>query len=307
MRMGFGATALALVAASAGCFGPEERVVQPAGDSDARPPTGFDDAALPPPGDGGATGSCDLSGRWIEVQVTRATALGAAQKATNWFFHEISQDGDDFTITRSLSCGLKVTGTTTVTLSDATMEAIAKRASTSTGRTGSFAPTADGKCAFVLHRGYTLYGATPGPFLTDHWKNGDPDKELDSFPPLPASADEGMEDWDADGKEGITLSTGLGPRYVAQRHWTSEQGMVPQGFDDRFGGDGVVVVTYDAQEKVSTQTSPLLQTGSTPINPGYSHFLRVDERLEEVTTGAHPERDTCKNVVAIALTDLPNP
>src|SRR5207247_511237 len=123
---------------------------------------------------------------------------------------------------------------------------------------------------------------------------------------LPADAASGMEDWDADGKEGITLNTGLGDRYVAQRDWNQEHGFVPQGVS-KFGGDGVIVVTWDGQEKVSAQTPPLLQTTSTPQNPGYSFYERVGDRLDVVTTGAHPELDTCKHTVALALTDFPNP
>ena len=191
-------------------------------------------------------------------------------------------------------------------LSDATTEALARRTSYSTGRKGFFRPTADGKCEWSLDRIYNLRGAQNAKFLDDVWKVGDPPKDLSTFPPLPANAAEGMDDWDADGKEGITLSTGLGDRYVAQRDWTEEHGFVPQG-TGKFGGEGAIVTTWDGQEKVSTQTSPLLQTTSTPMSPGYSYWERVGDRLVVVDSGAHPELETCKHAVALALSDFPDP
>jgi hypothetical protein len=301
MRLGV----VLLLLSSVACM--EDRVVQPAGDSDASSPIlgdGGDRVDGGSVGDGG--GACDLTGRWIQVQVTHSTALGATQKTVNWFWHDIVQTGDTFTITDSLNCSLRVTGTTTVTLSDATIEALAKQTSNSKGRKGTFKPTADGKCELTLDRTYNLRGANRATFLDDVWKVGDPPKDLSEFPPLPANAAGGMEDWESDGKEGITLKTGLGERYVAQRDWNEAHGVVDQGAS-KFGGDGVVVVTWDGQEKVSTQTSPLLQTTSTPQNPGYSFFERVGDRLVVVTSGAHPELETCKHAIQIALTDFPNP
>jgi|CXWL01.1.fsa_nt_gi hypothetical protein len=290
-----------------GCM--EQRRVQPEGDQDAAPAPEEPDAAPPGPtvDGGGQMGSeCDMTGRWIVVQVTRSQALGATQKSSNWFFHEIEQTGDELLIVDSLNCGFRVTGTTTVTLPEATLEALAQNEGHSTGRKGTFAPTGDGSCQFDLERTYNLRGANEGPFLTDHWMVGDPPVALSTFPPLPKNAAEGMADWDGDGKEGITLSTGLGERYVAQRDWNEHHGTVPAGVDT-FGGDGVIVVTWDGQEAVSTQTSPLLQTGSTPQNPGYAFWKRVGADLDVVTSGAHPELETCKNVQRLALEEWPSP
>jgi hypothetical protein len=283
----------------------EDRVIQPAGDSDGAVVADPPDAG--PTVDGGGAVACDMNGRFIQVEITHSQALGATQTTRNWFYHEVAQAPDgSFTITKSLNCGIRVTGTTTVTLPDATTEALALKTSYSTGRKGFFRPTADGRCEWSLDRIYNLRGAKSAEFLDDIWKVGDPPKDLSEFPPLPANAAEGMDDWDADGKEGITLQTGLGDRYVAQRDWNQEHGFVAQNLD-KFGGDGMIVTTWDGQEKVSTQTSPLLQTTSTPMSPGFSYWERVGERLVVVTTGAHPELETCKHAVALALTDFPEP
>jgi hypothetical protein len=301
------ATGAALLALVLGACS-EDRRVSPAGDLvGGRPDAAVVDGVdAGPRVDGGGGTACDLTGRWIVAQVTYSTALGATQTTVNWFFHDIVQTGDTFVVEDSLNCGLRVTGTTTVTLRDGTLEALARNTSLSVGRGGSFTPTEDGRCKLVLERTYNVHGGLLGPLLTDHWQPGDPPAPLADFPPLPRDAAEGMADWDADGKEGITLVSGLGDRYVVQRDWNEHQGVVEAGASE-FGGDGVIVVTWDAQEVVSKQTPILLQTQSTPVNPGYAYYKRVDDALTVVTSGAHPELETCKNVQRLALEAFPNP
>jgi hypothetical protein len=295
--------AVVLVASCLRCtLARENRVIEPRGDLDAGLDAATLDAASASDGTPGA--ACDLSGRWIVVQVTHATAFGATQKTLSWYLHEIEQQGDTITIVHSLSCGFRVTGTTTVTLGQATLEALARKASDAPGRKGRFAPTASGACALELERTFHLRGANLQTFLTDPWTPGDP-LELDDFPPLPANTAAGMEDWDGDQKEGITLSTGLGPRYVAQRDRNEEHGVVPAGAS-AFGGEGVVVVDWDVQERVSTQTAPLLQIGATPLGPGFSRWKRVGDELVVVTSGAHPELETCRHVQELALSAYPD-
>src|SRR5262249_38616498 len=157
----------------------------------------------------------------------------------------------------SLDCGFVVDGTTTVTVGDATLEALVAQESAGPGRGGVFKPSADGAhCDFAMDLMYDLRGADKATYLTDLWQVGDPAKPLSDFPALP-SAPPGMQDWDADGKDGITLVTGLGDRYVAQRDWNQRAGTVPT-YAAAFGGDGVVTVQWDAQEGISDQTTPIL-------------------------------------------------
>ncbi len=297
------ALACALVS---GCA--EDKVIGPEGDTDgatSQPDTGISVDAGPTIDGNPSSSDCDMTGRWIVAQVTFSTALGAQQKAVNWFYHDITQTGDTFTINQSLDCGFRVTGSTTVTINDATLSALAKR-STSAGRKGTFKLSTDGqKCELALARTYCLRGANFPMFLSDHWTIGDPDKALSTFPALPGNATAGMEDWDSDGKEGFTLSTGLGDRYVAQRDWNSHAGAVAKGATMFTGTD--IVVTWDGQEAVSQQTGALLRTTSTPMNPGRASWAKVDGELTVVTTGATPELDTCKNVQRLALMKFPNP
>ena len=294
--------------AGSGCA--KEREVQPVGSSDgappaagvdARPPGGGVDAAFVPGGDdaGGPGSECDLTGDWVVAQVVFAEALGATQKTVNWFWHAVEQTGDRFTIVDSLNCGFRVTGTTTVTLPDATLEALATRNSSSVGRGGRFVPAAGG-CELALDRAYNIRGADAAQYLHDHWTVGDPPVALNTFPALPDGP--GMQDWDEDDRHGITLDTGLGPRYVAQRDWNEHAGTVPAGASS-FGGDGVIVVTWDAQESVSDQTGVLLRTTATPQNPGRAWYARTGGAIDR----GPPVLDTCKDVQRLALELFPDP
>lgn len=259
--------------------------------------------------DGGAddayvSGACDLSGSWVAQHNTRNEALGAPLLATNWSYHRIEQDGDHFTIVESFDCGYVVRGITDVSLSDATLEAMALQASAAVGTQGTFAPAADGEaCDFSFDRIYSLRGADRARFLDAVWSVGDAPKELDQFN-MPTNAADGMEDWDNDGHEGITQLTGIGDRYLAQLDWHAFHGRVPQ-HTGQFGGDGVIAVDYDVREAMSQETPALLRTSSTPMPPGFGFMVRGDDTLP--AQGAHRELETCKRVQAIAIQKFGNP
>ena len=270
-------------------------------------PIGGPDGGGPLPGEPDATPTidgtapatpCDMTGAWIGELHTTSTALGADQRATNWYYFEITQSGERFTIGKALHCGFIVEGTTSVTLADATLASLASTEYAGPGRQGTFKPTADNQsCTFSLDRTYNIRGANKAMYLTAVWNVGDPPKALNTFPQLP-KVPPGMEDWEMDVQHGITLVTGLGKRYVAQRDWTEHLGTVPQ-FATEFGvetGPGKITVTWDSQEAVSDQTSPILRTTATPKGPGWSRFARAEGRL---TPGA-TDLQTCKSVQQLA-------
>jgi len=229
------------------------------------------DAGDAPDAEGGDT-PCDMSGRWVAEQHVTSVALSADQNTTTWYYYEITQTGDAFTITKSLNCGLVVDGTTTVGIDDATLAALAGTENAGPGRQGTFALSGD-HCEFQLDRSYNLRGANKNTFLLAVWQVGDPPKPLSDFPALP-SAPPGMEDWDGDNMDGITLRSSLGNRYVCQRDWNEHSGTAPM-FASQFGGDGVITVQWDSQEGISTQTPLLLRTTATPKPPGWSRYARA--------------------------------
>jgi hypothetical protein len=243
---------------------------------------------------------CDMAGAWIaEVHTISSSMLGGDQNTTNWFYFEFSQDGESFTATRTLHCGLLVEGSVTVRLSDATLGAIAAQEFAGPNRKGTFKPgAAADTCDFSFDRQYNIRGADKARFLTDLWTVGSPPKELTTFPALPITTEGGMEDWDGDGKPAISLNvTGFvsGTRLVAQRDWNEHAGTVP-AFATRFGGDGVLAVRWDSQEAVSPETTPnILEQTASPKGDGWSRFARA----EGLTLGSD-DTQTCKNVQVLA-------
>ncbi len=255
-------------------------------------------------GDRDAGPPCDLSGSWITQHHTRNTALGAPQLATNWNYHRIEQTGDGFTIVESYDCGYVVRGTTDVSLADAALEAMARMSSAAVGTEGTFAVSSDGSaCDLRFDRIYAIRGANKATVLDAVWQVGDPPVELDAFD-LPSSAAEGMEDWDADGHEGVTQLTGIGDRYTAQLDWHALHGRVPQ-HADQMGGEDVIIADYDMREAVSLETSPLLRTSSVPMSPGYGFMVRVDPAAFE--EAAQDPLATCRQVQTIAVEKFGNP
>lgn len=252
-------------------------------------------------GDGGPGGPdadvgdspCDMSGVWIAEQHTVSVALATDQLTTNWYYYRIEQTGDRFTIVDAMNCGFVVDGTTTVTLGDATLEALARQEMAGPNRQGNYVENGD-RCEFSLDRSYNIRGANKAQYLTDHWNVGDPDKALTTFPALP-SAPPGMEDWDGDDMDGITLTSGLGPRYVAQRDWNQHSGTTDT-FASQFGGEGVIVVQWDSQEGISNQTAPLLRTTATPSGDGWARYARAPQ-LEIIESD---DLQSCRNVQQLA-------
>jgi len=251
-----------------------------------------------------AESPCDFSGEWILQHVTHNSALGAVQTATNWHYHRIAQQGDRMTITASVDCGFAVRGTTDASLPDATLEAVAVRSPNATGVTGSSALSADGKsCVFAFDRAYSIRGADRARFLDSLWKVGDPPRDLSEFT-LPTSAADGMEDWDADGHEGVTQTTGFGERYGMQIDWNAVHGQAPLDATE-FGGEGVLALDYDVRDSVSAETPVLLQTSGIPMSPGYAFMARVDGELEPIDMqGA---LSFCKQVQSLAVAKFGDP
>lgn len=258
----------------------------------------------PPASPAVAPSPCDLSGEWILQHVTRNSALGAVQTATNWHYHRIAQQGDRLTITASVDCGFSVRGTTDASLSDATLAAIAARSPNATGVAGSSLLSADGQsCTLAFDRAYSIRGADRARFLEAVWKVGDPPKDLGEFA-VPTSAADGMEDWDDDGHDGVTQTTGFGERYGMQIDWNALHGQAPLNASE-FGGEGMLVLDYDVRESVAPETAALLQTTGTPMSPGYAFMARVDGEIEPIAMqGALA---FCKQVQALAVARFGDP
>jgi len=251
------------------------------------PRSDFDYGPLEPNG-------CDLTGIYIAEQETQNATLGTGTAiARNWYYYEIRDDGDRFTVTRGWDCGFETGGITSVALfpettaslvlrnrQDGVIDASIDPPLVEAPRTGYYRPSRDpDKCELYMDRWWWIRGAS-----VDLLPPRDEYQELDvpdmqERKPLPTKkAPEGQEDWDGDGNPGIALEVFKplrGQRHVVQRDW-NEVGpfMVPDGAS-RFIGP----VAFNNQETVLEASSPLLNVGSRPLDEGHTiRFIRVEEK-----------------------------
>lgn len=251
------------------------------------PRTDFDNGPLEPNG-------CDLSGIWIAEQETLNSVLvSGLATARNWFYYEIEDEGDRFTVQRGWDCGFDTTGLTTVALFPETIKSLALRnrqegvldATTdpplvAAPRTGIYRPSRNPEvCELYMDRWWWIRGADPK-YLPERSQYGELDiADMEALAKLPTKdAPEGQQDWDSDGKPGIAIEVFKplrGQRHVIQRDW-NEIGpfFVPDGAQKFLGP-----ISFNNQETVLDASSSLLATGSTPRDEGHTiRFVRIDEK-----------------------------
>jgi hypothetical protein len=169
---------------------------------------------------------CDISGRWVVALRVLADAIGQKQASHNWYYYEISQTGDQVTVTKGLHCGYEIVPVTSLAASVNSQGAWAGILThdSDTGRMGTMAVTASG-CRLAIEKRYTVRGATVSFY-------SDPTQTMPTASQQAAGNTPGWEDWDMDGNPGITLIVGeggsnLGDLYCAQRDWNQWGGPVP--------------------------------------------------------------------------------
>jgi hypothetical protein len=277
--------------------------------------------------DGGRDGSdadpstpsadCNLTGIWFTRIVTVTQALSLPQYATAWGYLEIDQPPGraDFTVTKGFDCGTEVHGSVTVTLLPNTLEAHMKHNSQA-GRKGTMKKHPAGHCVVSTEPFWVLLGAAER-FLPA--RNADEEIEpVAARLPLPTiDRPEGAEDWDGDGKLGVSWQVSgviQGTRSTVQRQWTrwfsNEQYAVAPSMD---WNDIVVRVDFDKDEAVFDPTSGPLVSPSfsvrTPETPNRSllRFLGRDktDARGAVVLGTDPTGDTAATVATChAIQDM---
>jgi hypothetical protein len=233
--------------------------------------------------DAGSTGvatssACDLNGRWLVAQRTVATAIGQQQAAHNWFYYELRQDGDQVTVTKGLHCGYEVVALTflAVNVDSHTSWPAFLSKNSSSGRRGSFS-SSGGSCSFALDKEYVARALTLPYYL-------DPSKPLpNKGDPGASGSTPGWEDWDGDGKPGITLDISggaSGQLAVVQRDWTSYAGTVPAG-----AKVWKAAVTWGSEQHALWSTSSLLEASSSPDSDATLHYVYFAKLDPDQATG----------------------
>ncbi|NRA33403.1 MAG: hypothetical protein HRU17_08680, partial [Polyangiaceae bacterium] len=104
--------------------------------------TGDGGDAAPPPQ--AQDSQCDMNGVWAvrKLSLPEDTVLGNVQPQSTWTYLEITQDGADFTIGKSVDCGHRASGNADVAFSIATMIGISDK-NPEAGRSGTCAKNGD--------------------------------------------------------------------------------------------------------------------------------------------------------------------
>jgi hypothetical protein len=247
---------------------------------------------------------CDMNGIWIGRQITRSVALGAGQFANNYYYLELTQNGDEVVVSKHFDCGIVVRGTVTVQLSRATLEALMTR-NLQQGRAGSLKKNGD-RCDFAMERFWSVRGANEERFTPSPRNTTMSIAAVAAANPLPTKDNtDGAEDWENDGVLGVAWQVSLGNsvRNTVQRDWT--EWFTDDEFtieaDAAWPNDLVVRSMFDVEEKLIAASSSLVSSLST-VDGQAKHTLTLrflGRSLEEAKSkgilGA-TDFDTCTNI-----------
>jgi hypothetical protein len=214
---------------------------------------------------GAKTEACDMTGYWVARQTDFSIddVLSQVQTSSNWYVFKISQSADAFQVEQAINCGVKVTGSATVELSESGVRGLmhlnpqgADVPAPRGPRRGTFA-AAGSSCMFAMDRHYFVRGGEPR-FLPPDFVSkpalaslGDLPSEANPEKPTGASS-AGALDIDGDGQLGVAYhisGNASGIRNVIQRDWnefwTKAGAPIPQQ-----AIEFVANCTFDNQENI---------------------------------------------------------
>ena len=235
--------------------------------------------------------SCDMSGRWLQTVHKTTDGLGNLQYSHVYWYYEIAQSGDAFTVEKSLFCGTGTVGggafAITVDFSGAA-EGLRMHVNND-GRKGKSVAAAEG-CSIELEKVYLVYGATLPHYL-------DPSTTLPTAEEPAAGGKPGWEDWDGDGNPGITgvcSGTVTGKIFTAPREWSSVSGTVSD-----ISSVFKLAFNYDQEPNVmSFDGSPFLGSSAVRAADASLHFVQFARLTDGQATG--DDAAICKSINQLA-------
>jgi hypothetical protein len=265
------------------------------------PPSATIDASLPTNSSSeashGPTSPCDLSGRWIATDHEVATGLGAQEAAHTWWYLELSQTDSAGTVSKSLDCGGNVRGISAVAANvdyPNTWPALLAKVK-QTGRTFTSTAAASG-CAVSFEKYYLVESATVS-FYTS------PSQTMPTMSQQATSTTPGWEDWDNDGKPGMTMNTtGLvtGQLYLVTRSSTIWSGTVAASASTFKLADNWNAET----DTLGYSGSSLLTSPSSRDNDASLHFVEFARLSATQATG--DDATTCGAIRMLAPSLTPS-
>ncbi len=221
---------------------------------------------------------CDLGGRWLMTERTLLSSLGIKSKIYNWYYVELQQNAGKLMFSRSLSCGASVVGTPPFVINSSDEQAWPSYLvhPSYEGRTGNSTMSATG-CNVTFDRAVTIRGAT---FATYR----DPSVPLPTLEQHATDTTPGWEDWDGDGKPGVTYrisGTATGAVYVATRVSTRADGAIAADAASFW-----LALTWDTERStLGTEGSPLYATSGSPDPDPSEHYVELARLTPEQASG----------------------
>ena len=251
-------------------------------------------AGMPTPVDS----QCDLSGRWMSTLHLVTEAIGQQQTAHSWVYYEIARQGGGYAVTKGMMCGTnaEALGGFAVQVDFEPSWPVERTKVSFVGRTVTSTKGANG-CQVQFGRWYTVRGAT-----TEFYR--DPKNSVPSAAQQAMGSTPGWEDWDNDGKPGITgflSGTVTGRIFVAPRQWTELSGTVPNTMS-KFK----LPAQWDQEQNVMAYDPPdnfLLASTSDPAPDPALHFGEFARLSDDQATG--DDQAICDAVIALSPTLTP--
>ncbi|MET0283762.1 MAG: hypothetical protein ABW352_04810 [Polyangiales bacterium] len=272
---------------------PSNDAMMAANDSGAQPGGGDDGGGEEPQ----PTGPCNLAGRYAITERFGMDGLGAKQIVQNWYYVDLKQNGNDLEFTNSFGCGAQVNGAFPfeVKMDDTAAWPAYAANPAYLGRKGTVEMTADG-CSVKFDKDAIVRGGT-----VEYYR--------DLTKPLPKLAEQaapdkpGWEDWDNDGKPGVTLKiSGIaqGSLHAVMRNWTEYSGTVQEGATTL-----TMSLNWGQSRSTLSYEGSQLLTADAARDPDESkHVVEFGKLTNEQTSGDNEA--ICKNVRDLAPTITPN-
>lgn len=240
---------------------------------------------------------CDLSGGWVVTERMMLNALGARQVINTVSYLELTQEGDDLTVSRSLLCGDYVKGLPPIliTMDSSKLWDVLRTRTDSVGRRGTSRAAAGG-CSIALEKQVHVRGATAEAYADLDVPLPKPEEKASGGAP-------GWEDWDEDGNPGVSVRVSgslSGTLYVTSRAWTEVAGLA-----DPARGTFALPLKWN-QERVplGVSGSPLLAApGGAPDADSSQHLIEFAAASASALGGSDGE--ICARVRELAPTLTP--
>jgi hypothetical protein len=174
----------------------------------------------PPLGDAPpADANCDMTGLWALRMTSWAHGLADTEGA-NWYYLQIEQHGEEFEVVDHFDCGIYVDAAGLNVQSSQKLESALYKHNLQKGRRGTMKRVGNA-CNLRFDRFWSLRGASDEIYLPCGHHDLRDIADLQKQVPLPSKANpKGAEDWDEDGRPGITmLIASNDARWSVQRDW----------------------------------------------------------------------------------------